>query len=117
LDFWYDSIRKSTNDDIVIFLIGNKIDLLNPGESIQTKSISRERALEFSKRYNLQGWGECSAKENLNIKETFVSFYKCSKFYNLIAVYNKQKGKLEEKTKEMKKLLEGKKKDPKVKCC
>lgn len=76
LDFWYDSIRKSTNDDIVIYLIGNKIDLANYQEYGLTKKISKEKALEFSKKYNLQGWSECSAKENLNIRETFISFYK-----------------------------------------
>jgi hypothetical protein len=32
-------------------------------------------------------------------------------------VYKTQKSKLEEKTKEMKKLIDRKKQDPKIKCC
>lgn len=75
MEFWYDSIKKATGDDIVIYLVGNKYDLINRrGNGL--RQITRERAFEFTKKYGLQGWSECSAKENLNIKETFVSFYK-----------------------------------------
>lgn len=61
---------KAANDDIVIYLVGNKSDLR------EERRVSRERAIDFSKRFHLQGFAECSAKENINIKETFVSFYK-----------------------------------------
>jgi GTPase SAR1 family protein len=79
LEFWYDSIKKSTNDDIVIYLIGNKCDLVNEGE--YNRKISKDLALDFAKRYNLQGFTECSAKDNLNIKDTFESFYKSKKLF------------------------------------
>jgi GTPase SAR1 family protein len=68
LDFWYDSIKKATNDDIVVHLIGNKCDLTN-------RVVSKERGKHFVSKFGLQGYSECSAKDNLNIKETFVSFY------------------------------------------
>jgi GTPase SAR1 family protein len=72
LDFWYDSIRKSTNDDIVIYLIGNKSDL---DEDLDGRIVSKERAIDFCKKHHLQGFTECSAKDNVNIKDTFVTFY------------------------------------------
>ena len=74
LDFWYDCITKSTNEDIVIYLIGNKCDLEIPG------GIPSSKAIEFIQKYKLDGYGECSAKENININETFRAFYK-SKCY------------------------------------
>jgi GTPase SAR1 family protein len=75
LDYWYDSITKSTNDDIVVYLVGNKSDL-TVGSEAQPRKVSKEQALDLTKKYNLNGWTECSAKDNINIKETFVSFYK-----------------------------------------
>ncbi len=70
LDYWYDSIIKAASEDIVIYLVGNKSDLR------EERRVTRERAIDFSKRFHLQGFSECSAKENMNIKETFGSFYK-----------------------------------------
>jgi hypothetical protein len=37
--------------------------------------------MHFVNKYELQGYSECSAKDNVNIKETFVTFYqsKCLK--------------------------------------
>lgn len=70
LDFWYDSIKKATNDDIVIHLIGNKSDLKSE------RKVSRERAAQFVLKYNLSSYSECSAKNNTNIQDTFTSFYK-----------------------------------------
>jgi Ras-related protein Rab-5C len=74
LDFWYDCIRKATDDDIVIYLIGNKLDLVN-SDSLNRR-VSTQRGIEFAKKYNLAGFCECSAKDNINITDTFVHFYK-----------------------------------------
>ena len=57
----------------MIYLIGNKCDLEVPG------GIPSSKAIELIQRYRLDGYGECSAKENININETFRAFYK-SKF-------------------------------------
>ena len=119
MDYWYDSIKKATNDDIVVYLVGNKYDLINKRGS-GLRQITRERAFEFTKKYGLQGWSECSAKENLNIKETFISFYKSKIYFNYhkkIAIYKRNKTKLEEKTETMLRLLAGKKANTKKKCC
>jgi GTPase SAR1 family protein len=78
LDFWYDCIKKSTNDDIVIFLLGNKSDLKNQKNFKDGKifTVPSQKAMNFVKDYNLQGYVECSAKENVNIAESFKTFYK-----------------------------------------
>ena len=61
--------------------MGNKADL--------NCKISKDHAITYSKLKKFQGFGECSALKNINIKETFVSFYK--------TLYKRNKGKLEEK--------------------
>lgn len=74
LEFWIDCIRKSSSDDIVIYLIGNKSDLALEDRSL--RKVSKETAIDFVKKHNLYHWTECSAKNNINIKDTFKSFYK-----------------------------------------
>ena len=84
--------------------MGNKADL--------NCKISKDHAITYSKLKKFQGFGECSALKNINIKETFVSFYK--------TLYKRNKGKLEEKLnkkiiqlKDMQKKHSNRKKD----CC
>jgi Ras-related protein Rab-5C len=115
LDFWYDSIRKATDEDIVIYLVGNKLDLVNV-DSLNRR-VSTQRGIEFAKKYNLAGFCECSAKDNINITDTFMHFYKGIVVLTCLDIYNKQKPKLEEKTKEKLKLLQTKKNEPRIKCC
>ena len=93
IDFWLDIIKKSSDDDIVIYLVGNKADLLYDEDK---RKVSKEHAITYSKLRKFQGFGECSALRNININETFSSFYK--------TLYRKNKGKLEEKLK--KKIIE-----------
>jgi GTPase SAR1 family protein len=69
-----DLIRKSSSDDIVIYLVGNKSDLAL--EDFNMRRVGKTSAIEFVNKYNLCHWTECSAKNNVNIKETFKSFYK-----------------------------------------
>jgi small GTP-binding protein len=84
LDFWYDSIRKSSSDDIVIYLLGNKSDLALEDNTL--RKVSKETAVEFVKRNNIYHWTECSAKNNINIKDTFKSFYKSKSLINKILI-------------------------------
>ena len=83
-------IKKAIGDNIVIFLIGNKGDLIE--KSKINRKVTKEEAIEFSRLNHFQGFCECSALKNVNIKEAFSSFYK--------ALYKKNKGILKEKTKE-----------------
>jgi hypothetical protein len=71
-------------------LIGNKGDLIE--KSKHNRKVSKDEAIEFSRKNHFQGFCECSALKNVNIKEAFNSFYK--------SLYKKNKGILKEKTKE-----------------
>ena len=86
LPFWYNLIKEATDDDIVIYLIGNKIDLIYE----QGRMVNKNLAVNFVREYNLQGYAECSAKTNENVEEIFQSFYK--------TLYKRNKNKLFEKT-------------------
>ena len=86
LNFWYDCIRNATDEDLIIYLIGNKSDLIYE----QGRMVPKEKAINFVKMKNLHGYAECSAKNNENVIETFKSFYK--------TIYKRNKMKLKEKT-------------------
>ena len=106
LEYWYNCIKDAADEDIIIYLIGNKSDLIYE----EGRAVKKKDAIEFANKYKLQGYAECSAKNNENIQETF------KKFYNLI--YNKNKNKIKEKNK-MKLELMCKKKNEKnnESCC
>ena len=106
LKYWYNCIKDAADDDIIIYLIGNKSDLIYE----EGRAVKKMDAVEFVNKYKLQGYAECSAKNNENIQETFKSFY------NLL--YNKNKNKIKEKTKTKLELM-AKKKDEKKNdsCC
>jgi len=72
------------DDDIVIYLIGNKVDLY------KNRKVTKEEAIQYSKYRHFNGFGECTSLKNINIKRTFTSFYK--------TLYKKNKNKLIEKT-------------------
>ena len=78
LQFWYDSVKMSTSEDIVIYLLGNKSDLKLKKNYKNEKFdiVPTQKAITFVKDYNLQGYVECSAKENINITDSFKTFYK-----------------------------------------
>ena len=61
----------------------------------------KKDAIEFVNRNKLQGYAECSAKNNENIQETFEIFYKL--------LYNKNKNKIKEKNKVKLELMNQKK--------
>ncbi len=86
LSYWHKLIKDATDDDIIIYLIGNKIDLIYD----QGRMVNKQNAVNFVRDYNLQGYAECSAKTNENIEETFKSFYK--------TLYKKNKVKIIEKS-------------------
>ena len=57
--------------------------------SKNNRKVSKEEAIEFSKSNHFQGFCECSALKNVNIKEVFSSFNK--------ALYKKNRNILKEK--------------------
>ena len=106
INYWYNCIKDAADKDIIIYLIGNKSDLVYE----EGRAVKKSDAIEFANKYNLQGYEECSAKNNENIKQKF------EKFYNLL--YEKNKNKIKEKNK-IKLELMNKKKNEKNKesCC
>ena len=105
LNYWYNCLKDAADKDIIIFLIGNKSDLIYE----EGRAVKKKDAIDFVNKNNLQGYAECSAKNNENIKETFEKFYKI--------LYNKNKNKI--KKKKMKLELIDKKKNENKKdfCC
>ena len=106
LNYWYNCIKDAADNDIIIFLIGNKSNLIYE----EGRDVKKKDAIDFANKYKLQGYAECSAKNNENILETFKDFY------NMI--YNKNKNKIKEKNKMKLDLMKPKKNDKnKNSCC
>ena len=66
LNSWLNEIKTQSNPDIIIFLIGNKSDLINE------RVISNEIAQNFVKNNNITFFLETSAKTGLNVKNVFI---------------------------------------------
>ena len=62
---WITQIREEANKNVVIFLAGNKADL--PEES---RAVQKEDGQKMAEEYNIP-FQETSAKEGININETF----------------------------------------------
>ena len=108
--FWLEMVKKATDDNIVIYLVGNKADLIASSNS--NWRITKEQAIQYSKYRHFQGFGECSALKNINIKETFTSFYKI--------LYKNNNNKLIQKTQQKinhLKILQSKHSNKSKDCC
>ena len=89
IDYWYEQIKLSSNDDIIIYLLGNKIDLN------KKRIISRNSGLDKAKKMGMDKFAEVSAKTKENLMEIFREFY--------MEIYHKNKKKImEKKNKNMK---------------
>jgi len=73
---------------------------------------------DYCDKFNVKYHTYCSAKNNVNITDTFEAFYK-GNFLVIVDVYNKEKPSLIEKSKNYKDLM--KRKKPEIskgdKCC
>ena len=65
---WMDEIREHAEPDIVITLVGNKLDLTktNPAK----RKVPRELAEEFARKNGCL-FGEASAQTDVNVRELF----------------------------------------------
>ena len=89
IEYWYEQIKLSSNDDIIIYLLGNKIDLNS------NRVISRKSGLDKAQKMGMDKFAEVSAKTKENLMEIFKEFY--------MEIYHKNKKKfLEKKNKNMK---------------
>ena len=81
--------EKKENENIIIYLLGNKIDLNN------NRIISRNSGLDKAKKMGMDKFAEVSAKTKENLMEIFREFY--------MEIYHKNKKKImEKKNKNMK---------------
>jgi GTPase SAR1 family protein len=83
---WLKELKTHANPDIKVFLIGNKIDL------IENRKVSSEEAQKLREDYMLNLYMETSAKTGVNAREIFIEAAKI-----LYKEYNQYKKVDEEK--------------------
>ena len=111
LGMWIKDIKNNTEQDMPIFLIGNKCD-----EENRNIVVTKEEGEEYSKQYNLKYFNETSAKNGYNINEIFEEVAKVVyKEYYLKRKSRQQIGKMTLEKKEDKDNNDLKK--SKKKCC
>jgi small GTP-binding protein len=65
---WIDEVKEHAEPDIVIMLVGNKLDLCE--QAPQSRQVSREMASSFAKQQNLL-FMEASAIQDYNVRDCF----------------------------------------------
>ena len=78
LDIWLKDLKQHTEQDLPVFIVGNKNDL--------DRNVTDEEAKEFKKVNNIVYFAECSAKRGYNVKEIF---FEAAKY--LYQIYKKFK--------------------------
>jgi len=74
LDFWIDSIKNTTSENIMIYLMGNKADLI---KNESNRKISNGVIKNFiNNNSNIIKYIECSAKTKTNLVEPFENLCK-----------------------------------------
>jgi len=92
---WLKELKTHANPDIKVFLIGNKIDL------VENRKVSEEEAKKFKSDFMLNLYMETSAKTGFNAREIFVEAARV-----LYKEYNQYKKVDEEKKIKLPKLSE-----------
>jgi len=86
IEMWLKELKTHANPDIKVFLIGNKIDL------IENRKVTAEEAQKIKEDYMLNLYMETSAKTGVNAREIFIEAAKI-----LYKEYNQYKKVDEEK--------------------
>ncbi|CAG9312959.1 unnamed protein product [Blepharisma stoltei] len=71
---WLEEIRQNSAADVVIFLIGNQVDLIEKGQ--EDRQVAYEEGKLFAEKQRLSGFIETSAKSGINVNEAFYEFSK-----------------------------------------
>ena len=103
VEYWHEQIKLSSNDDIIIYLLGNKKDLQ------KNRIIDSSRGSNKSKKLGMNKFVEVSAKTKENLMETVKEFY--------LEIYRKNKKKFEEKKNKNLKMFENLQKQENNSCC
>lgn len=69
LSHWLKELRQNCDKDCIIALMANKVDIVK--ERPELREVSTNEIRQFSLENNLVFIGETSAKDDINIKETF----------------------------------------------
>ena len=66
VDMWLRELRKNSNPDVKVFIIGNKVDL------VDERAVTKEEGEAFVKKNKLGKYFEASAKTGINTQEIFI---------------------------------------------
>lgn len=64
---WIRELKEKAPKDIIVYLVGNKIDL------VEQRAVSTEEGMELAEVFELE-FIETSAKENTNVAQVFMGF-------------------------------------------
>lgn len=103
MEYWHEQIKLSSNDDIIIYLLGNKKDLF------KNRVIDQKRGFNKVKNLGMNKFEEVSAKTKEKLMETFKDFY--------LEIYHKNKKKIVEKKNKNLKMFENLQKQENNSCC
>jgi Ras-related protein Rab-2A len=62
---WLKEVKQHASSDIIIYLIGNRCDLE------EDREVTKEKAIEFCRQYNIDKYFETSAKTGQQVEEVF----------------------------------------------
>lgn len=65
LEFWLKSVKTNSNQDLIIFILGNKCDIH------EKRQVNHEEILQFCQQHDVEFFFETSAKENIQINHVF----------------------------------------------
>ena len=104
VEYWHEQIKLSSNDDIIIYLLGNKKDLENK------RIIDEKTGKNKAKKLGINNFFEVSAKTKENLTEMFNEFY--------MEIYQKNKSKyIEKQNKNLKAFESFQKQESNNGCC
>ena len=103
MEYWHEQIKLSSNDDIVIYLLGNKKDLKN------NRVIDSSSGINKAIKQKMNRFAEVSAKTKENLMEIFKEFY--------MEIYHRNKKKIVEKRNKNLKAYENLQKQEINPCC
>ena len=104
IEYWHEQIKLSSNDDIIIYLLGNKKDLN------KNRVIEQMWGYNKAKKLKMNKFMEVSAKTKENLMETFKEFY--------LEIYRKNKKNFVEKKNKNLKMFENlQKQENNDSCC
>ena len=73
-EYWLEEIRQNGSLDIVVYLVGNQVDLVEDSED--SRQVTFDEGRQLADKYHLSGFMETSAKSGFHVEESFTVFVK-----------------------------------------